>query len=282
MISKSQFEFIQPIPRHNILVLLFMPIFFGVNGQNAQQYIGRYIYEKAKLSYQGEDFLNYKKLLDSSCTMNFTPTFLDYIHILESFIEKKDSQNLKTWASKFYDCYGTSGLLKLKANYSLLNTILPLIYCHHLNFKVNDRYDFNVDKRISSILLLDQYIRTDDLDKKTISEIDANTTKEFINIINYALNNDKELRIYEGDIFILLIHGIRKPEYREELLSILVKLFSLTILSSENYAILLDEYLFHKKLTLKFGTKSGWSDDEKTKDLFNKNRLQIGLNPLTD
>ena len=41
-------------------------------------------------------------------------------------------------------------------------------------------------------------------------------------------------------------------------------------------------YLFHKKLTLKFGTKTGWSNDEKTKDLFNKNRLQIGLNPLTD
>ena len=282
MISKSQFEFIQPIPRHNILVLLFMPIFFGVNGQNAQQYIGRYIYEKAKLSYQGEDFLNYKKLLDSSCTMNFTPTFLDYIHILESFNTKKDSYNLNSWAIKFYDCYGISGLLKLKTNFSLLNTILPLICEHSFIINKNNKFDLNVDKRISTLLLLDQYIRTDDIDKKTISKIDANTTKEFIDIINYALNNDKELRIYEGDIFILMIHGIRKTEYREELLSILVKLFSLNILSSVNYAILMDEYLFHKKLTLKFGTKTGWSNDEKTKDLFNKNRLQIGLNPLTD
>lgn len=245
------------------------------------QFYGRYKFEIAKSNLMLKDTAGAISNFDSSIYYNFKPCFSDYNEFINLAILIKDSSLLYKYIYEFVVNSSESALPKLNnetlSNYLYSHPILYEIYIRNVT-----KNNSEIRKNILMFLSVDQLIRIYGFKSNTIKDITLKINFEFLDLLNFCIDNNYNLFDLGPAIFILLFHASRENIQGKEFLALIYKALIHNYISSQSYALIYDEWCQHHNQSPQYAEDNTINQFPLTSSnlvKINENRIKIGLIP---
>ncbi|MBK8245386.1 MAG: hypothetical protein IPK88_18310 [Saprospiraceae bacterium] len=276
----SNLSYLRIIKQNRTAVLFCLMIIFIKFGHG--QFDGRFKFELAKNKLILKDTLGAISNFDSSIYYNFKPCFSDFNEFINLAVLVKDSSLMYKYIHEFVINSSERALSKLNNE-----TLSQFIYSHTIlhNIYLNNVVKNNTEirKNILMFLSVDQFIRIYEFKSSTVEEITLKINFEFLDLLEFCINNKIILFDLEPEIFILLFHSAREKNHGKEFLVLIYKVLKHNYISSRNYALIHDEWcLFHNQSPqfAEENTISKFPLTSSNRTKINENRIVIGLTPI--
>ncbi len=262
------------------IAILFFLIFNFYTIVDAQ-FDGRYKFELAKNNLLLKDTLGAISNFDSSVYYNFKPCHSDFNEFFNLATLTKDSNLIDKYIKEFILNSSESALSKLN-NETLSQYIYSQPVLCEIFVRNATKNNTEIRKNFLMFLLADQFIRIYDFKSSTFKDITLKINFEFLDLLNFCIDNKYNLFDLEPEIFILLFHASREHIQGKEFLALIYKALSQNYISSQSYALIYDEWCVHHNQSPKYAednTITYFPLTSSNRVKINENRIKIGLMP---
>ena len=262
------------------IAILFFLIFNFYTIVDAQ-FDGRYKFELAKNNLLLKDTLGAISNFDSSVYYNFKPCLSDFNEFFNFATLTRDSNLMNKYINEFLLNSSESALSKLN-NETLSQYIYSQPILCEIFVKNATKKNTEIRKNFLMFLLADQFIRIYDFKISTFKDITLKINFEFLDLLNFCINNKYNLFDLESELFILLFHASREKIQGKEFLALIYKALNQNYISSQSYALIYDEWCVHHNQSPKYAednTITYFPLTSSNRVNINENRIEIGLLP---